>query len=497
MVTVEKAIVRETSLARALLVLVCLLTISCVPIWMVDYPPLVDYPMHVARAYLLSLPQDGHGITEFYRANWQPLPNLGMDILVSQSMRFLEPMLAGKLFLCLIQFSLVSGGFAFSVALIKRVTVAAFLPALALFDQWFWMGFANYLFGVGLAFWGAAIWLWSDDWPKQRRTIVLAAIGVVLLVCHLMAFLVWIGLMAVLSLRGDQQRTKKVIAVCLGVCVLAYVALALTSRVPIRWDGRLNTLMSTCYPSLFGVVGLFLLVTVGFIDRTRPVGRALIGLTIFTFLGPSFLGGTAFACDRLSLPLLMLGLTTAVPRAGKVPAFSALLALCAITCLLKFSLWSSGAQSSKEMMAALEKVPERAVLASFDLGLRKSHTWQYQRHIPDWLLVHKPVFVAQNFAKKRQQPMVFAPAYEEWHQYQNNNPVELDSWTEVQSQLPKMLELQNRLNLETARLGMPPSQLYALVMHEQGQQGSVSGSTIVAEGKEFTLLKIEESASLR
>ena len=56
------------------------LTLS--PLLWVHIPPLVDYPVHLARMSVLLHDGDGSAIATNYVAHWHLLPNLGMDLVV-------------------------------------------------------------------------------------------------------------------------------------------------------------------------------------------------------------------------------------------------------------------------------------------------------------------------------------------------------------------------------------------------------------------------------
>ncbi len=50
------------------------------PIWMVEFPPLLDYPNHLARSFVLAhLNDPAFTFSKFYRADWGTYPYLGMD----------------------------------------------------------------------------------------------------------------------------------------------------------------------------------------------------------------------------------------------------------------------------------------------------------------------------------------------------------------------------------------------------------------------------------
>ena len=63
-------------LAAVLIVAATLL----LPIWIVAFPPLLDYPNHLARAFVLAHLNDPEfSFRQFYRSDWGPYPYLGMD----------------------------------------------------------------------------------------------------------------------------------------------------------------------------------------------------------------------------------------------------------------------------------------------------------------------------------------------------------------------------------------------------------------------------------
>jgi hypothetical protein len=64
------------------------------PLLFVSVPPLVDYPDHLARMWILV-----YG-SENYVANWHLLPTLAMDLVVPPLAQILPVEAAGKLFIC-------------------------------------------------------------------------------------------------------------------------------------------------------------------------------------------------------------------------------------------------------------------------------------------------------------------------------------------------------------------------------------------------------------
>jgi len=133
---------------------VALLALFSVPIFSTVLPPLFDYPNHLARFLLLLT-----GGNSFYEVRWVPLPNLAGDLIVPLLARLIPLEFAGKLFLVL-SFALIVGG---AVWLNRLVSggwrLWPLLTAAFLYNRQFLWGFINYLFGLGIALCGVALWL--------------------------------------------------------------------------------------------------------------------------------------------------------------------------------------------------------------------------------------------------------------------------------------------------------------------------------------------------
>ncbi len=67
------------------------------PLLVVDVPPLLDYPNHLARAFVLaSLPADPV-LTAFYTPQWAIIPNLATDLIAPPLIRVLPVHVVGRL----------------------------------------------------------------------------------------------------------------------------------------------------------------------------------------------------------------------------------------------------------------------------------------------------------------------------------------------------------------------------------------------------------------
>jgi hypothetical protein len=164
------------------------------PLMLVDVPPLLDYPNHLARAFILAQGDDDPLLASMYGPRWAIIPNLATDVILPPLILALPVHIAGRLLIGFAMLLPVAGGVLFSRALFGRHTVWALGTCLVTANGLFLLGFINFQIGIGLAPICAAVWL---HW-RERRPILLAAFGAVaagaLFFSHLMGLL-FFGLM--------------------------------------------------------------------------------------------------------------------------------------------------------------------------------------------------------------------------------------------------------------------------------------------------------------
>ena len=162
------------------------------PLLTVDVPPLLDYPNHLARVFILaSLPSD-KVLALFYAAHWSVIPNLALDLIAPPLIRILPVHVVGRLLIAAALLLPAIGAIAYNTALGGRWWSLG--VGLAAFNVCLLYGFLNFEIGLGVALLLAAFWLrWRERYPA--RTIALSMTGaLVLFTCHLMG-LVFFGLL--------------------------------------------------------------------------------------------------------------------------------------------------------------------------------------------------------------------------------------------------------------------------------------------------------------
>ncbi len=169
-----------------------LCAILVAPLFVVDVPPLLDYPNHLGRIFVLaSLPRDTV-LARFYAPHWSVIPNLALDIVGPPLLHLLPVNVAGRLLVAAAVLLPVLGTVAYHSALGGRWW--SFGAGLIAYNNCQLYGFLNFEISLGLALLFAASWMrWREARPV--RAIVAAAIGApVLFVCHMMGLIFFAAL---------------------------------------------------------------------------------------------------------------------------------------------------------------------------------------------------------------------------------------------------------------------------------------------------------------
>jgi hypothetical protein len=161
-----------------------LCAVLAAPLFVVDVPPLLDYPNHLARAFVLASLPDDAVLGRFYASHWSIIPNLAFDLIAPPLILMLPVHAAGRLLIAAAVLLPVLGSIAYNTALGGRWWSLG--VGLVAYNICLLYGFLNFEIALGLALLLAAGWLrWREDRPALA--IVMAIPGApALFVCHLM-----------------------------------------------------------------------------------------------------------------------------------------------------------------------------------------------------------------------------------------------------------------------------------------------------------------------
>src|ERR1700722_19918278 len=159
------------------------------PIWTVAFPPLLDYPNHLARAFVLAHLNDSHfSFRAFYRSDWGAYPYLGMDASLAVLGRIFPIETAGRVFLSLSALALPGAAW-FFLRQAQLKSDASFLWALLIaYNVFFLEGFLNFDLSIAVGFVALGLWLrWLAN-PSRGRWFVALVAFTALYFTHLLGF---------------------------------------------------------------------------------------------------------------------------------------------------------------------------------------------------------------------------------------------------------------------------------------------------------------------
>jgi hypothetical protein len=219
------------------------------PIWRVPFPPLLDYPNHLARAFvLLHLHDPAYTFSTYYASDWRLYPYLGMDGSMFMLDRIFPIETAGRVFLslCAVLFP-VAAWFFLSQAHPGEDCTAVW-ASLAAYNVFFIEGFLNFDLGLVVAMFAVGLWL---RWLRRGTVAAWCAalVGIIALYfTHLLAFAIAGIMLTVYALLS--RRTWRQIALSWLLFVPGAIAYFHSSRVGLGkqtivyqgWDDKIAAL---------------------------------------------------------------------------------------------------------------------------------------------------------------------------------------------------------------------------------------------------------------
>jgi hypothetical protein len=159
------------------------------PFLFVHEPPLLDYPNHLARTFILShLHDPAFHFSDYYRADWKPYPYILWDLLLVALQQVLPVETAGKLLLVLTTVLLpVSVAWFLWQANRSAIKLSLLACALSYYVLFFW-GFTAYHLSVGLCFLMLGTWLWYRRKPSAARAGLFVIVSFLAFFAHLLGF---------------------------------------------------------------------------------------------------------------------------------------------------------------------------------------------------------------------------------------------------------------------------------------------------------------------
>jgi hypothetical protein len=384
--------------------LLCL--ILMVPLTLVDVPPLLDYPNHLARAVVLASAGTDPILSSMYTPRWAIIPDLGVDLVLPPLLHVLPVHLAGRMVVGLGLLLPVAGVLTYSRACFGTWSAWPLASALVAYNATFLLGFLNFVAGVGMALLLGAAWIaWRDRYPKLIA-IAANAGTVTLFFCHLMGLLFFYVLITGYELERvwSARRRPDVILWRIGVIVpmvatplVLYVFSPLASLSDdIEWSSAIEKLCQLVLPFsnyilpldviTAGLVAAFVLacIVTGCCRITFAGGVALAVTTAGFVSAPWAFKGTYFLDTRF---VILLGyLLFAAVQPIRLSRLATISATCVFATLFGIRMavvgyaWHQHQQDVTDLRTVIASVPPGAhVMVT---AVTPSAAPDYWRHVP-------------------------------------------------------------------------------------------------------------------
>lgn len=427
-----------------------------VPFFLTSIPPVLDYPNHLARAFLLGPGRHDPALSHMYTPHWGIIPNLAIDIVLPQLLFVFAPDVSGRIILGASLLLPICGVIVYNFSLFGRPSFWSICSVLIAFNAGFLLGFMNFLLGTGVAFLVAAGWVrWRERYPLM--TISGATSGtIIVFFCHIISLILLVTLIGsweadrLLSQLRTGQVTRPTQMIGQGILpIMIFLPAAFlyffssvekmdgsTEWIPL-WKALLPLVPVMNYSLGLDAATALTLFTViyvstrrGWLQLPRSTGIALSLLLIACLISPFRAKGGAFFDTRFALMvgyLLFAGLAERqfLPRAMVVVGVACFFTAFGMRMVLLSVAWLASTQENSELRSVVSSIkPGDRVLVSVVLPKDAPEEWDtapfWRRldgilmtgfNIPAWLLMQQHAFSPILFTDPSQQPIAVLPPY--------------------------------------------------------------------------------------
>jgi hypothetical protein len=292
-----------TGLLR-LTIWVLLGAVALSPLLWARVPPLVDYPNHLARMWILVYGAEIPDLVSNYVVHWRVLPDLAMDLVVPVLSAAMPVEQAGRVFIALTMVALVGGTASLHRVLHGRVGIWPIWSVLFVYNAALFWGFLNCLFATGLYLFAFSGWIATPQWRAGLRLLAFSVIASLLLLLHLFAF----GLYALsvisyeMACSATRRQTLPKSLVAGSVVCLQFVPGAILWSVSLAHVGSTATGYSDFTAKAYALLAPFL-----FGNPPGLFDRLLAPLAV-GFLGFGILGRWLNLAPEMRLPLAAMAI---------------------------------------------------------------------------------------------------------------------------------------------------------------------------------------------
>ncbi len=275
-------------------------SITLSPLLWVRVPPLVDYPSHLARMWILVHGAEIPELARNYTVHWRLLPDLAMDLIVPVLSTVMTVEQAGRVFIALMMGALIGGTATLHRAIYGRVGIWPIWSVLFVYNAELFWGFPT-LFATGVYLFAFSGWIATRHWRAGSRILSFSAVATLLCLLHLFAFGLY-GLSVISYEFGSRANLRRMSLSSLigwsAIC-LQFVPGFLIFYVSLH-PGRVSVTTYNHY-IVSKIYALFSPFIFGFVPA--PGFDQFLGPLIFSFLGIAIVTRSLKLAPEMRLPI--------------------------------------------------------------------------------------------------------------------------------------------------------------------------------------------------
>jgi hypothetical protein len=517
---------RTTAPYRSAVLALCLTALVSLPLWFVTYPPLYDYPFHLARLRILHDIAAGGPLGRYYEVNSFLIPNVAMDGigLALQGLFSIEN--AGRIFLLTTMLLAISGTAFLARTLYGKTGAAPWFAAAITYNWVFSAGFVNYLFAVALLPWAIGLYLRVRHGSAAIRLSSTMLVCLALFFSHLIALVIYALVVAAFELQwGLRTLRDDPMATVLGwlfsalpllATALLFVTLSPTAHAaadPVTWNNFRSPLGFVRYKAVWpfralrsgselvddisAIAAIALAVAVAFLGRIRIKREPLIAIAILGamfWLAPWRLFSAQYVDVRLPIAVFLVAAACAeITIPGKRAAAAIALAAGALLTFRSVALaaqWAAVEPVEREIVEAYRCLEPGSVLFAADTepGLDSS-PWPDIGHFASIAEIITGSFVPATWAHPAQQPIGVKAQYADIYEFQTPSARKVADAAALQDFQREIEDLMVRRK-EIGRDTFGGNVYLLLLFPRFPGHTQMDGATVIADRHLFTLYRL-------
>ncbi len=399
-----------------------LILLSALPLLYPPIPPLVDMMGHMGRFRVQLDLETSPWLQQYYALDWQPIGNLGIDLLLFPLTKLIGLEAAVKLVVLAIPPLTVAGFLWVAREVHGRLPATALFALPFAYGHPFMFGFVNFALSMALAFLAFGLWLRLGRLGRTAlRAWLFVPISILIFFTHAFGW----GTLGLLAFSAEAVRrhdrgvawakagaTAALNASVMALPLLVMVVWRTDSGAGItadwfNWEAKLEWLMRALrdrwqWFDLASVLVALLVVIEAIRNRRLGFSRNLaftaLVLTACFVLLPRIIFGSAYADMRLAPYIFAVALLAIRFRDATHRHTAQLLAVAGLAFFLvriggnTVSL-AIASNEQQQLLTALDHVPQGAAVATL-AGRQCGMPWQYARdtHLGGMVIVRKQGF---------------------------------------------------------------------------------------------------------